>query len=357
MITIVNSGSDTFISDGSQAPTWNKNFIAGLSKATATNNPITGGLDSVIVLDNTGRTMVFAYSEISTINGSTPAALSLLDATDVATYLNNNFFDFGNGINSVNTASPITGDGVGVPVTLADGTKSGQIYIWNGSGWVLVDAPSYNILIRRSAKTFTYEGGFLPAPNTTYMFGNTLKRNSVGNVTMLTPGEVGRRPIVQLVGAAGVWLKLWTDAIAGQRFPISELNTEEYYFRATIKTPTGAGAGSFRIGFIDAPGTTILDGFGAEIVAGGIRAFCNSGASYTYGTTATFTNAAWYDVECLYEYTGGNMVCKVFVNGILVSTATRAVASFSGNCSVAIINAGGAAGAIIHTDLMEFSID
>lgn len=96
-ITITNTGADTFISDGSQVPNFNKNFIAGLSKATAISNPLTGGLDSILVLDNTGRSIVMAYSDITDINGDTPAALGLTDATEVSTYLNNNFFSLAGG--------------------------------------------------------------------------------------------------------------------------------------------------------------------------------------------------------------------------------------------------------------------
>ena len=96
-ITITNTGADTFISDGSQVPNFNKNFIAGLSKATAISNPLTGGLDSILVLDNTGRSIVMAYSDITDINGDTTAALGLTNATEVATYLNNNFFNLAGG--------------------------------------------------------------------------------------------------------------------------------------------------------------------------------------------------------------------------------------------------------------------
>lgn len=96
-ITITNTGADTFISDGSQVPNSNKNFIAGGTKATVISNPLTGGLDSILVVDDFRRSIVFAFAEIDTINGDTPATLGLINATEVASYLNNNFFNLAGG--------------------------------------------------------------------------------------------------------------------------------------------------------------------------------------------------------------------------------------------------------------------
>ncbi len=418
-ITITNTGADAFISDGSQNPSFNKNFIAGLTKATAINNPITGGLDSVLVLDNTNRSIVMAYSDITDINGSTPITLGLTDAQEVATYLNNNFFKFGEtGITSVTTASPLTGDGVGNPVTFAAGlvagqlwfwngaawvlasittsgviegngtaanpikvtdgvtngqfrywngsawvltnvpTKSGQIMIWNGTVWQMVDAPSYNLLARRSVQSFTFEGGFVISggpPNGNILSGTTLQRNSP-NVSLLSPGEAGRRAIIQNIGAAGNWIKLYTTATAGQVIRISNTSDKNYYFRITAKYPNAAFPGSFRCGIFANPATTITGGFGFEITSGGVRAFVNTASTYYYGANFATVNNVWYDMECLYTYTGGSMQCQLYVDGVLVSTATHAVAAFTHDCSIGISNATGAATGIIHNDLLEYSI-
>jgi hypothetical protein len=95
--TITNSGKDTLISDGTQNPSFNRNFIAGLTKATAVENPQTGDLDTVQVVDTTKQAILMAYDDITDIGGSTPAALGLLDATQVASYLNNNYFSLAGG--------------------------------------------------------------------------------------------------------------------------------------------------------------------------------------------------------------------------------------------------------------------
>ena len=379
MITITNSGADTFVSDGGQNPSFNKNFIAGLSKATVVSNPLTAGLDSILIMDNAQRGIIVAYADITDINGSTPITLGLTDAAAVASYLNNNFFKFGEtGITSVTTASPLTGDGVGNPVTFAAGvsagqfwfwngsaweltnapTKSGQIAVWNGTDWTMIDAPSYNLLARRSVQSFTFEGGFVISggpPNGNILSGTTLQRNSP-NVSLLSPGEAGRRAIIQNIGAAGNWIKLYTTATAGQVIRISNTSDKNYYFRITAKYPNAAFPGSFRCGIFANPATTITGGFGFEITSGGVRAFVNTASTYYYGANFATVNNVWYDMECLYTYTGGSMQCQLYVDGVLVSTATHAVAAFTHDCSIGISNATGAATGIIHTDLIEYSI-
>lgn len=361
-ITITNTGADTFISDGSQNPSFNKNFIAGLTKATAINNPITGGLDSVLVLDNTNRSIVMAYSDITDINGSTPAALGLLDASQVASYLNNNFFDFGDsGLTSVATASPLTGDGtLGNPVTLEDGTNTGDIPIWDASGpnWVIQPNPSWNLEARRNVKTFTFEGGFGLSGggvNGYVLIGTPLQRNSAANVTMLTPGEPNRGAIVQMSNSAGAWIKLMTPFVAGSYVVLNQTTTKKYYYRQKVKISAILG-GSVRCGIIDSPATTVLGGFGFEIGLTTIKAFCNSGASYTYGANHTIAVGTWYDCEIEYQYVAGKMVANLYVDGILVSTASRTVASFSNNCAIGCLNAGGASTLVFHSDLIEYSI-
>lgn len=95
--TITNTGKDTLISDGTQNPSFNRNFMAGLTKATAVENPQTGDLDTVQVVDTTKQAILMPYDDITDIGGSTPAALGLLDATQVASYLNNNYFSLAGG--------------------------------------------------------------------------------------------------------------------------------------------------------------------------------------------------------------------------------------------------------------------
>ena len=368
-ITITNTGADTFITDGSQNPSFNKNFIAGLTKATAINNPITGGLDSVLVLDNTNRSIVMPYSDITDINGSTPAALGLLDASQVASYLNNNFFDFGNGgLTTVATSFPLTGDGtLGNPVTLEDGTNTGDIPIWDASGpnWVIQPNPSWNLEARRNVKTFTFAGGFNLSGggfNGSYLMGTPFLRRSSGGgatATMSTGGAAGHDPIVQISSQAGSWQELTTPLFSGSYFNIQNTSNRKYYARTKFRASAIAGGGSLFFCFGDSPATTMLNGFGFEIVGGTglIRSFCNTGASFKYGTSTTnIVAGTWYDAEFEYVYTGGNMVCRLFLNGILISTATKPVGAFNFNSHLEWIATGPTNNQIVHTDLIEYSI-
>lgn len=328
-ITITNTGADTFISDGSQVPNSNKNFIAGLSKATVISNPLTGGLDSILVLDNTGRSIVMAYSDITDINGDTPAALGLTDATEVSTYLNNNFFDFGNGgLTTVATSFPVQGDGTNEdPLSIAE------------------------------TKTFTFEGGFtMTAPNNNYMVGTPLIRNNTGSVTMLTPGEPGRRPIVRITSVAGNWVRLATPNSSGCFIPLSHTTNKKFRFRQNIKIAVSGGGSSLH-GIVEAPAITALGGFGFQYIGGVVRAFVNTGASYVYGaSTFPVVVGTWYEAVVEYQYAAGSLVADLYINNVLVSTASKTVASFSNNCMVGTWNAGGGSALNIHTDLMEYSI-
>lgn len=95
--TITNTGKDTLISDGTQNPSFNRNFIAGVTKATAVENPQTSALDTVLIVDTMKQAILMPYADITDIGGSTPAALGLLDASQVASYLNNNYFSLAGG--------------------------------------------------------------------------------------------------------------------------------------------------------------------------------------------------------------------------------------------------------------------
>lgn len=329
-ITITNTGADTFISDGSQVPNWNKNFIAGLTKATVISNPLTGGLDSILIMDNGGRAIAFAFAEIATINGNTTVTLGLADATEVATYLNNNFFDFGNGggLTTVATSFPVQGDGTnGDPLSIAE------------------------------TKTFTFEGGFtMTAPNDNYMVGTPLIRNNNGAVTMLTPGEPGRHPIVQITSVAGNWIRLATPNSSGCFIPLSHTTNKKFRFRQNIKIAVSGGGSSLH-GIVEAPAITAHGGFGFQYIGGVVRAFVNTGTSYVYGaSTFPVVVGTWYEAVVEYQYAAGSLVANLYINNVLVSTASKTVASFSNNCMVGTWNAGGGSALNIHTDLMEYSI-
>lgn len=95
--TITNTGKDTLISDGTQNPSFNRNFISGMTKATSVENPLTSDIDTVLVVDAMKQAILMPYDDITDIGGSTPAALGLLNASQVASYLNNNYFSLAGG--------------------------------------------------------------------------------------------------------------------------------------------------------------------------------------------------------------------------------------------------------------------
>lgn len=361
MITITNTGADTFITDGSQNPSFNKNFIAGLTKATAINNPITGGLDSVLVLDNTNRSIVMPYPDITDINGSTPAALGLLDASQVASYLNNNFFDFGDsGLTSVATASPLTGDGtLGNPVTFEDGSKSGQIPIWNGSQWIYSDLPSYTVNYLNNAVTLPFAGGFNLSgggSNGNNVVGTFLYRNN-NNASILSPAEPGKGPILQLINTSGGRTHVSSTFGTGY-FRISSTSSAKYYVRAKLRITQTAANGSCYFGFIQEPGTTPTGGFRLVIGANIIPVIQNGSTPIT-GVSIPYNLNQWYDILLEYQYIGGDQVLKVYIDGILVQTHTftPAGAFDYANCRLTMTNAGSTNAWIIHfEDFIQYAI-
>jgi hypothetical protein len=260
MVTIVNSGADTFVSDGTQNPTFNKNFIAGLSKATVVSNPLTAALDSVLIMDNAQRAVVVAYDNIDTINGSTPAALGLTTAQEVATYLNNNFFEFSGG------------GGGSLPV----GTIDKQNLQWNNTlgAWVLnpnvllgYDSLTPNLTGRITGNygffeynnngyrktTYPYIGGGLAAPaywsedtiDRDVITSDTAIRRAVEFVTLGTPQNLGlqgtyalRNTYVPANGNRTYWEKATAEGyvriIENEAGSITQLEQdhEKYVFNA-----------------------------------------------------------------------------------------------------------------------------
>lgn len=361
MITITNTGADTFITDGSQNPSFNKNFIAGLTKATAINNPLTAGLDSVLVLDNTGRSIIMAYPDITDINGSTPAALGLLDASQVASYLNNNFFEFGDsGLTSVATASPLTGDGtLGNPVKFEDGSKSGQIPIWDGSQWIYSDLPSYTVNYLNNAVTLPFAGGFNLSgggTNGNNIVGTFLYRNN-NNASILSPAEPGKGPILQLVNTSGGRTHVSSTFGTGY-FRISSTSSAKYYVRAKLRITQTAANGSCYFGFIQEPGTTPTGGFRLVIGANIIPVIQNGSTPIT-GVSIPYNLNQWYDILLEYQYIGGDQVLKVYIDGILVQTHTFTPAGAFDyqNCRLTMTNAGSTNAWIIQfEDFIQYAI-
>lgn len=276
-------------------------------------------------------------------------------ALTLCQYLDDNFFVEPD-VSSVSTFGVITGNGSpSQPVKLADGVNRGDIIVWDSSTWQVQPNPSWNLDIRRNVKTFSFAGGFSMAPpNQNFLVGTPFQRNST-NVSMLNPGADGRDPVIRILNASGVWIKLLTTNASGCYFVVSNTTAKKYYYRQKIQMSAISG-GSFRAGFLNAPGLTVLGGFGFECIPGGIRAFANSGASYSYGATYTVSTGVWYDCEIEYKYIAGQMEVSLFVDGVLVSNATRTVASFTNNCMVGCINSGGSSSLIAYTDLIEYSI-
>lgn len=361
-ITITNTGADTFITDGSQNPSFNKNFIAGLTKATAINNPLTAGLDSVLVLDNTGRSIIMAYPDITDINGSTPAALGLLDASQVASYLNNNFFEFGDsGLTSVATASPLTGDGtLGNPVTFEDGSKSGQIPIWNGSQWIYSDLPSYTVNYLNNAVTLPFAGGFNLSgggTNGNNIVGTFLYRNN-NDASILSPAEPGKGPILQLVNTSGGRTHVSSTFGTGY-FRISSTSSAKYYVRAKLRITQAPLSGACYFGFVQEPGTTPTGGFRITIQANGMSPVIQNGATSVPGTSIAYNLNQWYDILLEYQFIGGDQVLKVYIDGILVQTHTFTPAGAFDyqNCRLTMTNAGSTNAWIIQfEDFIQYAI-
>lgn len=362
MITITNTGADTFITDGSQNPSFNKNFIAGLTKATAINNPLTAGLDSVLVLDNTGRSIIMAYPDITDINGSTPAALGLLDASQVASYLNNNFFDFGDsGLTSVATASPLTGDGtLGNPVTFEDGSKSGQIPIWDGSQWIYSDLPSYTVNYLNNAVTLPFAGGFNLSgggTNGNNIVGTFLYRNN-NNASILSPAEPGKGPILQLVNTSGGRTHVSSTFGTGY-FRISNTSSAKYYVRAKLRIRQAPVNGSCYFGFVQEPLNTPAGGFRITIQSGAMIPVIQNGSTPITGVSIPYNLNQWYDILLEYQYIGGDQVLKVYIDGVLVQTHTFTPAGAFDyqNCRLTMTNAGSTYAWIIQfEDFIQYAI-
>ena len=225
------------------------------------------------------------------------------------------------------------------------------------SAWIVSEK---NITKIPNTKKYSFEGGFtMNVPNNNQLVGTPLFRNSTTNVLMLTPGMAGRKPIVQLINAAGVWLKLQTPNATGSFFVFSDTSNKKYYFKQSVlfsSYSTGSSLG----GFFQAPGTTINGGFGWAVFGSVIRAFCNTGSSYTYSSqTFPISLNTWYEFEVEYEYSAGNMIARLFVDGKLVAISTRAASGFSYNCQLIVINAGGSGSFthVVNTDYLEYSID
>ena len=361
-ITITNTGADTFITDGSQNPSFNKNFIAGLTKATAINNPLTAGLDSVLVLDNTGRSIIMAYPDITDINGSTPAALGLLDASQVASYLNNNFFEFGDsGLTSVATASPLTGDGtLGNPVKFEDGSKSGQIPIWDGSQWIYSDLPSYTVNYLNNAVTLPFAGGFNLSgggTNGNNIVGTFLYRNN-NNASILSPAEPGKGPILQLVNTSGGRTHVSSTFGTGY-FRISSTSSAKYYVRAKLRITQAPLSGSCYFGFVQEPVATPSGGFRITIQANGMFPVIQNGATSVPGTSIAYNLNQWYDILLEYQFVGGIQVLKVYIDGVIVQTHTFTPAGAFDyqNCRLTMTNAGSTNAWIIQfEDFIQYAI-
>lgn len=362
MITITNTGADTFITDGSQNPSFNKNFIAGLTKATAINNPLTAGLDSVLVLDNTGRSIIMAYPDITDINGSTPAALGLLDASQVASYLNNNFFDFGDsGLTSVATASPLTGDGtLGNPVTFEDGSKSGQIPIWNGSQWIYSDLPSYTVNYLNNAVTLPFAGGFNLSgggTNGNNIVGTFLYRNN-NNASILSPAEPGKGPILQLVNTSGGRTHVSSTFGTGY-FRISSTSSAKYYVRAKLRITQAPANGSCYFGFVQEPLNNPAGGFRITIHGNAMIPVIQDGTTSVPGSNIAYNLNQWYDILLEYQFVGGIQVLKVYIDGVIVQTHTFTPAgAFNyATCRLTMTNAGSTyAWTIQFEDFIQYAI-
>lgn len=344
-ITITNTGADTFISDGSQTPNNNKNFIAGGTKATVAANPLTGGLDSILVVDNFRRSIVFAFDEIDTINGDTPATLGLTNATEVASYLNNNFFDFGNGgLTTVATSFPLVGDGIN-PVTFEDGSKAGQVPLWTGSGWVFSEVPNYNLDYIKNAVTLPFAGGFNLSgggTNGDNIVGSFLYRNNA-NATILSPATAGKGAVLQLVNTSGGRTHVSSFFGSGY-FRVSDQSSSKYYVRAKLRITQASVNGSCYIGFIQEPLSNPTGGFRISIQGGGMIPVIQNGSTPITGITIPYALNQWYDILLEYQFIGGNQVLKVFVNNILVDTLTYTPAGAFDyqQCRLTMTNAGSA---------------
>lgn len=222
--------------------------------------------------------------------------------------------------------------------------------------WIISER---NITEIPKTKKYSFEGGFIMAPpNNTQLVGTPLFRSSTTNVLMLTPGIAGRKPIVQLINAASQWLKLQTPNSAGSFFVFSDTSTKKYYIKQSIYF-SACSTGSSLGGFMESPGIYITGGFGWIVSSSTIRSFCYSGSAATYSAPFSISLNTWYDVEVEYEYTAGNMIARLFVDGKLVAISTRAASGFSYNCQLMTINAGGAGllTHVINTDNLEYSID
>ena len=216
-----------------------------------------------------------------------------------------------------------------------------------------------NITEIPKTKKYSFEGGFIMAPpNNTQLVGTPLFRSSITNVLMLTPGMAGKNPIVQLINQASAWIKLQTPNSTGSFFVFSDTSTKKYYIKQSLyfsSYSTGDSLG----GFMESPGIYITGGFGWIVSSSTIRSFCYSGSAATYSAPFSISLNTWYDVEVEYEYTAGNMIARLFVDGKLVAISTRAASGFSYNCQLIVINAGGAGlfTHVINTDNLEYSID
>jgi hypothetical protein len=364
MITITNTGSDTFISDGTQNPNRNRQFNAGMTKATVISNPITAALDAILVIDSTGMSIIIPYSDISSINGNTPLSLGLTNATEVASYLNNNFFDFGDTIVSV--VSPLTGNGTLLnPIKLIDGTDIGQIIQWNGTNWIYSTLPSDNIKNIKNEVVFTFGGGFQLSgggSNANNLVGTPLYRNS-NLVAMLTPGVANRPPIIVMPNISGNRTRLATPNVSGSYFNVSTVvgvPSATYIVRCSFAITTWSSLGSCYFGFIQEPGITITGGFFAEIVQNNIRlgfrdSFVNTTIS---GSNVPISLNTWYDVELNFHYDGTNVTMKLYINNVLVSTLNYTPA---GNCpatnaQLTVTNAGSNNVWVLQTDRLSYAI-
>ena len=222
--------------------------------------------------------------------------------------------------------------------------------------WIVTER--YTVEIPKTKK-YSFEGGFaMPTPNNNQLVGTPFFRNSTTNVLMLTPGMAGKNPIVQLINQASAWIKLQTPNSTGSFFVFSDTSTKKYYIKQSLyfsSYSTGDSLG----GFMESPGIYITGGFGWIVSSSTIPSFCYSGSAATYSAPFSISLNTWYDVEVEYEYTAGNMIARLFVDGKLVAISTRAASGFSYNCQLIVINAGGSGSFthVVNTDYLEYSID
>lgn len=272
------------------------------------------------------------------------------------------FFDFGDsGLTSVATASPLTGDGtLGNPVTFEDGSKSGQIPIWNGSQWIYSDLPSYTVNYLNNAVTLPFAGGFNlwgGGTNGNNIVGTFLYRNNNNNASILSPAEPGKGPILQLINTNGGRTHVSSTFGTGY-FRITNTSSAKYYVRAKLRITQTAANGSCYFGFVQEPLNTPTGGFRLVIGANMIPVIQNGSTPIT-GVSIPYNLNQWYDILLEYQFIGGDQVLKVYIDGILVQTHTFTPAGAFDyqNCRLTMTNAGSTNAWIIQfEDFIQYAI-